>query len=162
MKSFIILFSCLVSALALYGHTAEDFDRPLRFSRAEEVLLLAVKPPRAWHPHFGDAITYLTLYAPGRDTRLSEGARDALLVRIANGRSPRDLMILGLTFRVELLKKEHDSDSRAASEKYLPDEEREFFKLRASRSSAELEHDYRMLKELLHKGANNQPQQQRP
>jgi hypothetical protein len=162
MKSFIILFCFLVCAFALHGQTAEDFDKPLRFSRAEEVYLLAVKPPRAWHPHFGDAMTYLTLNAPGRDTRLSVDERDALLVRIADGRSPRELMILGLTFRVELLRMEHDSDSRAASEKHRPDEEREFFKLRASRSAAELEHDYRMLKDLLHEEPNKQPQQQRP
>jgi hypothetical protein len=118
-----ILFSALFLSVTCFGaDRVLTMDTPLHFTSAKEIHAMSVSPPYHIHPAIAEALTYLTTYAPERTT--PPESRDALLLALCDGLTPRQLMILGFVLKLEILKSAVTEDKlRIATQQPLSNEE---------------------------------------
>jgi hypothetical protein len=137
---------------------ALTMDTPLHFGSADEIIAMSVRPPHEVHPAIGEALTYLTTYVPQKDT--TRESRDALMFSLCEGRTPRQLMILGFVLRLEILKGALAEDQlRIATRQPLRngetyEESRTLYEIRISRCRAEIDSAQIQIIDLLKKEPN--------
>jgi hypothetical protein len=146
----IIAWFFLAATCAAYS----GFDEPLYFKNADDVRVLTANPPKEWHPQFREAVSHLVLYAPS-DIQLGEEHRESLILSLSDGRTPRQLMVLGYLLRLESLKRALAEDERRIargeklSEEDSIEESRKLFELRISRSRTYIDYGQRQILDLL-------------
>jgi len=117
-----LIFAVMISHRCFAVDSSIALDSPLHFQTAKEVYELSVHPPHNVHPAIGEALTYLCAYEPSEDT--PQEIRDALLLALCNGRTPRQLITIGFVLRLEILKKAlaEDQFRIATNDRLFPDE----------------------------------------
>ena len=156
-----VFLASSLSAISFGADKALTLDTPLHFTSAEEIYAMSVRPPHEVHAAIGEALTYLTTYAPKEDT--PRESRDALMLALCEGRTPRQLMILGFVLRLEILKSALVEDQlRIATRQSLSKEEtfeesRALYELRISRCRGGIDALQRQIDELLKKEPNQMP-----
>jgi hypothetical protein len=141
-------------------------DTPIHFASADEIIAMAVRPPHEVHPQIGEALTYLTTYFPQRDT--PKQVRDALMLSLCEGRTPRQLLIMGFVLRLEILKGALAEDQLSiATQRPLRkgetfEESRTLYEIRIDRCRAEIESAQIQIRDLLKKEPNQSSTAQRP
>lgn len=162
-QSLLVLF--FVSSLGTLCFAADQvltLDTPLHFASAKEIYAMSVSPPHHVHPAIGEALTYLTTYALKEDT--PRESRDALTLALCEGRTPRQLMILGFVLQLEILKSALAEDQlRIATRQPLSKEEtfeesRTLYEIRISRCRGGIDAAQRQIDELLKKEPNQSAQ----
>jgi hypothetical protein len=155
-----LFFASSLSTMCFAADQVLTLDTPLHFNSADEIIAMAVRPPEEVHPQIGEALTYLTTYVPQRDT--PRDLRDALMLSLCEGRTPRQLLVLGFVLRLEILKSALAEDQLSiATRRPLRkgetfEDSRTLYEIRISRCHVEIESAQILIRDLLKREPNSE------